>query len=232
MLKGVDVSAYQGTIDWKKVRAAGFEFAYIKVTEGISYSSPTWKDQKAGARDAGLLVGPYHFDRPGRAALDQVGHFVQVSGTEWDLPHAWDTEVSTGQDTLPAAQDKRIRGALDGLKDCLDIRPVLYSYPGFWMSLGAFGKDHYYEQYPLWIAHYLYLGRDKKMVGQCTAPCHHAGPKFAKPMVPPPWKKYAMWQVHGDDGRVPGVSGPCDINVFYGTMEDLRRLYDKRVPLA
>lgn len=228
MLKGIDVSAYQGTVDWKKVKDAGFEFAYIKVTEGISYASPTWREQKAGASAAGLLVGAYHFDRPGRPALDQVGHFLQVSGTDWDIPHAWDTEVMSGSDTLPVNQDKRIRGALEALEDCTGIVPVLYSFPGFWANLGALGRDHFYEKYPLWIAHYLYMGKDKRIVNACQAPCHSSGPTYSKPMIPAPWKKYTIWQVHGDDGRVPGVRGACDINVFNGTREDLVKLYERK----
>lgn len=226
MLKGIDVSAYQGTIEWPKVKAAGFDFAYIKTTEGINYSSPTWRDQKAGARAVGILVGPYHFERPGRAALDQVGHFTQVSGYDWDLPPAWDCEVSTGQDTLPHQHDSRITAGLEALEDAWGVVPILYTYPGFWFALGALGRAHKWEKYPLWIAHYLYMGRDKPLAG-CQAPCHSATGK-AKPTVPPPWEKYTMWQVHGDDGRVPGVNGKCDINVFDGAMEDLVKLYEKK----
>lgn len=64
MAEGVDVSRWQGRIDWHAARAGGIEFAYIKATEGIGYVDPDVDEHLTGARSAGLVPGLYHFARP------------------------------------------------------------------------------------------------------------------------------------------------------------------------
>src|SRR5437763_16664101 len=61
---GIDVSKVNGEPDWGAVRGAGYAFAYIKATEGVGYVSPTLDAQLAGARNAGLVTGLYHYARP------------------------------------------------------------------------------------------------------------------------------------------------------------------------
>src|SRR5215217_9613824 len=62
--EGIDVSHWQGTINWPQVRSAGKEFAFVKATESTNYVDPTAAGNVANARAAGLLVGVYHFARP------------------------------------------------------------------------------------------------------------------------------------------------------------------------
>ena len=75
---GIDVSAWQPRIDWPQVAAAGHRFAYLKLTEGETYRSPTYEAQWSGAQDAGLAVGPYHFAEPDASALDDADRFVDA----------------------------------------------------------------------------------------------------------------------------------------------------------
>lgn len=75
-ITGIDVSAWQPRIDWAKVVAAGHRFAYLKATEGERYVSPVYREQAAGAKAAGLLVGAYHFARPDADATDDADRFV------------------------------------------------------------------------------------------------------------------------------------------------------------
>jgi len=62
--KGIDVSHWQGTINWNSVKSAGYTFAFIKATEGTSYTSDTFSAQYTGAYNAGIIRGAYHFATP------------------------------------------------------------------------------------------------------------------------------------------------------------------------
>ena len=64
VIAGIDVSKWQGEVDWDMVAMDNVKFAYIKATEGQTYVSKTFSDQMEGAREAGLVVGAYHFSRP------------------------------------------------------------------------------------------------------------------------------------------------------------------------
>lgn len=66
--QGIDVSHYQGDIDWKKVAGSGITFAFVKATEGETYKDPTFMRNAEGAADAGLLAGAYHFLKATSAA--------------------------------------------------------------------------------------------------------------------------------------------------------------------
>lgn len=82
LLTGIDVSAYQPHIDWRAVAAGGDSFAFVKATEGASYVSPTFREQRDGAKAAGLLVGAYHFARWERDDPEaQAEHFARTIGT-------------------------------------------------------------------------------------------------------------------------------------------------------
>ena len=61
--QGIDVSRYQGNIDWAKVKASGMTFVFIKATEGQTYTDPNFQKNVSGALAAGMLVGTYHFFR-------------------------------------------------------------------------------------------------------------------------------------------------------------------------
>jgi hypothetical protein len=64
-LKGIDVSHYQGSINWKDVKNGGFSFAMAKATEGLTYVDPTFGTNYAGMHAVGLVRSAYHFGRPG-----------------------------------------------------------------------------------------------------------------------------------------------------------------------
>lgn len=94
---GMDVSRYQGTVDWQGAWANGARWAYVKATEGTTFQSPTFPEQFQGAGDAGLIRGAYHFARPDLSgATEQATHFVDHGGN-WTadgrtLPPALDLE--------------------------------------------------------------------------------------------------------------------------------------------
>jgi len=82
--KGIDVSHWQGKIQWPRVAAAGYTFAFGKATESTTYTDPTYATNRTGAESAGLTFGAYHFGRPGGSgdagiianAIAQAGYFL------------------------------------------------------------------------------------------------------------------------------------------------------------
>lgn len=143
---GIDVSHYQGVIDWPAVARAGIKFAYIKASEGAVFSDPAFVANVAGARAAGLLVGAYHY-LDGSGITQQMDHCqatLATAGTllnlrPLDLPLALDVEeydVSAGD-----------------VATWLDLcKGVLYCGPTFAVLLAQVRPA--LTAYPLWVAEY------------------------------------------------------------------------------
>jgi lysozyme len=90
---GIDVSAHQGAVDWRRVRADGIAFAYLKATEGGDHTDRRFAENWAGAAAAGLPRGAYHFFTLCRPGADQARHFLAVAG-RGELPPAVDLELA------------------------------------------------------------------------------------------------------------------------------------------
>ena len=104
MTKGIDVAGYQGSPNWAAVAKAGYEFAYVKASEGGSSSYPTSGPQFIGSMAAGLATGLYHYARPtltaqanAQAFAAQVNRLCPAGGSGRVLPPCLDLEVGTGQ---------------------------------------------------------------------------------------------------------------------------------------
>ncbi|MBW9209173.1 hypothetical protein KV100_05855 [Mumia sp. zg.B21] len=191
-VRGIDVSGHQHprgrAINFRKVRKAGYGFAFVKATEGRGFVNEYAKvDGRASAR-AGLATGFYHFARPTSSARAQARHFVrQVRRTDVKAPMlVLDLEVSDGRS--PAHIRAWTKTWLTTVERLSGQRPIIYTGPGFWSS--NVGARRTFARYPLWVAHY--------------------GTRL--PKVPSPWNKYAIWQ-HSSTGRVPGVPGRADVNI-------------------
>lgn len=192
---GVDVSRYQGDIDWKKVAAAGYKFAAIRATVGDYYTDPRFYTYWTDAKKAGLLVLAYHVVVPKNYGDKQIHRYKDVLGDrENDLPVLLDIERH---------DDMSVAAVTHCIKDCIaDVvlhfkkKPLIYTARYFW-------KDHVAEssswsQYDLWVASYT----------------------SGNPIMPPGWTKWKFWQYSGN-GSVPGVSGGCDVDWFQGSYSDL-----------
>src|SRR5215467_14678034 len=77
VVNGIDVSHFQGSIDWEEVAAQGIGFAFVKATDGLG-TDPAFATNWSGANQAGILRGAYHFFRPKLSAIDQAKHFCEV----------------------------------------------------------------------------------------------------------------------------------------------------------
>jgi lysozyme len=192
-LLGIDVSHYQGQIDWGKVSEAGVKFAFIKATDGLT-GDPMAKANCAGAAAAGLPFGFYHFWRPQLSAQDQAQHFVAtindlIDGTG-EVWFAAALDIETGALTEDAQEAglawlAEVEGKEPGPKETLVY--VSPSYAHFNLT------DPAWLEYPLWAAHYTDLSQ----------------PNIDK------WPSWMFWQRQAN-ATIPGITGFVDIDWFNG----------------
>jgi lysozyme len=198
-VRGIDVSYYQESISWKRVRQAGVQFAFIRVSDGTTVADPRFADNWVGARRVGVLRGAYQFFRPEESAIAQADLLIAaIRRDPGELPPVIDVETDGGQS--PAQLAAKVRAWIERVRAQLRVEPIVYTGPDFWRARAG-GAD--LSSQPLWLAHY-------------TAGC---------PLVPAPWTRWTFWQ-HTDRGTVPGIARPVDLNVFAGdyfALEELAR---------
>lgn len=147
MIKGVDVSNYQTST----FSLSGLDFVMVKATESTNYVNPKMAAQAAHARAGGLVVGFYHFARPG-AMKAQAAYFVSKAASlagdllflDWE-----DAGISSAQKDTFIAEVKRLRGS--------DHRVGLYCNQNFWLNREKGGK----AGDALWIADYVSAGKPR-----------------------------------------------------------------------
>ena len=195
---GIDVSSYQNTVDWTKVRASGKEFTFIRTVKRDTTVDTEFATNWKGAKSAGVLRGPYQFFAPSvdvdkqlavlASALDGVGGLAPG-----DLPIVLDVEVD---DALPIATvAARAKDWLTKAEAQFGIRPLVYTSAKFANPMnGALGA------YPLWVANY----------------------KVMCPDIPGGWTTFAFWQ--SGQSTTDGITGDVDVNVFNGTRAQLEAL--------
>ena len=150
-VRGVDVSSYQGDIDWPVLAQQDIQFAFIKATEGSSFVDPCFAENFPQAQEAGLRVGAYHFfsfDSPGDTQAD---NFIRtVPPVEGGLPPAVDVEFYGDKAEHPPERET-VQRELDCLLERLEahygVKPVLYATRESYDRYLAGG----YTEYPLWI---------------------------------------------------------------------------------
>ncbi len=198
-VRGIDVSYFQETISWKRVRQAGVQFAFIRVSDGMTVSDPKFAHNWSGARRVGVLRGAYQYFRPEESAIAQADLLIAaIRRDPGELPPVIDVETDGGRS--PAQLAARVRAWVDRVRAQLRVEPIVYTGPDVWRERAG-GAE--LSSQPLWLAHY-------------TPSC---------PTVPPPWVRWTFWQ-HTDRGTVPGIAGPVDLNVFAGdylALEELAR---------
>lgn len=207
--RGPDVSSHQHAhhhpINWQKVRRSGARFAFVKATEGSSYTNPYFAHDYAAAARAGLIRAAYHFARPHRSlasARDQADYFVRVAGTadqRGDLPPVLDLEVTGG--LSPAHLQEWTEAFLQRVQRLTGRAPMIYTYPTFWER--CMGDTTSFRGFPLWIADY-----------------RSGGPHIP---LPGDWTTWTFWQ-YTSSAKVSGIRGRVDMSEFSGDPAALRRL--------
>lgn len=194
---GVDVSYYDGVINWTKVKAAGVGFAFVRVSDGTQFKDPKFQSDWAGAKAAGVIRGAYQFFRPSENVAAQAQLFITAVGAyqPGDLPPVLDVEVDGG--LRPATVAARVKQWTDAVHAALGVTPIVYS--GFYFWRDQVGAPSGFGGNPLWLAQY-------------TSAC---------PTVPSPWTQWTFWQ-YSDTGRVSGIPTAVDMNKFNGSLADLQ----------
>jgi lysozyme len=200
--EGIDVSHWQGSVDWDRVRAAGKRFVFLKSSESTDYVDPTYASNRAEARAAGLLVGAYHFAQPGTQSGDAVAeadHFLATARpASGDLLPVLDLEVTNG--LSPAQLQTWSRAFLERIYQKTGLRAIIYVSPAFWRtSMGdtTWFADNGYKV--LWIAHWTTTASSPSVPGSSWG-----------------GEGWTFWQ-YSSTGTVPGISGRVDLNRYNGT---------------
>lgn len=187
---GIDVSHWQGDINWQRVNAAGYKYAWIKATQGDHWTDPKIEVNSMGAEHAGLKVGYYHYldTEHGASATRQSYHFNQVTKTlaAPTLGVALDIEKQTELSREDyTAMCQQVAYAMDVVRGGLAI------YTSKRIVDRDLKPDHDLGKYPLWAPRY----------NTTNTP----------PDVPTGWDKWSIWQ-YTSKGSVDGVESNCDIN--------------------
>ena len=193
-VQGIDVSEYQGKIDWLTIASQDISFAFIKATEGSGYTDPYFSENFSGAQAAGLRVGAYHFFSYDSSGKTQAENFIAaVSNAPGMLPPVVDIEYYGRYYLFPqpanAAQEE-LDVLLQMLEDHYGCKPILYTTARAWRQYIC----NRFEEYPLWL----------------------------RSVYGPPGKNDPQWMFwqYTDRGLLSGFSGPenfVDRNVFFGT---------------
>jgi lysozyme len=188
--KGIDVSHWQGAIDWKKVKAAGIQFVIIKAggsDDGL-YTDPRWEENYRNAKANGIAVGAYYFVGPACTSADagkaDAQRFLgQLAGKQLEYPVFMDVEATTANEKAGATE------AAIAFCRALEVAGYfagIYSstYSGFRDRL----DDSKLSPFTHWVAQY-------------ASKCTYAG-------------TYGIWQ-YSSTGSVNGISGNVDMDISY-----------------
>ncbi len=195
-ITGVDVSKWQGVVDFAKIKAAGNRYVFVKVTQGATGVDPDYARNVAGARAAGLSAGSYHFYSTDHDAASQFANLsAHLDLKPGDLPPVVDIEVFA-QNSLPNLT-AQLKAFLGSIETKYGVKPILYSGLSFAaQNLSGFGD------YPLWLAEYN------------DAPA---------PRMPTGWTHWTFWQF-SQSGHVAGVNGAVDLDRFNGSEDQFKAL--------
>ena len=197
-VKGIDLSSYQGNIDWQTLSGENISFAFIKATEGSSWVDPCFEENWKNAKECSLSVGAYHFFSFDSQGKTQAENFINtVTPFEGMLPPVIDLEFYGNKANDPPSReyvDTELGTMLEMLEEHYGQKPIIYATKSSY-DLYLSGA---YEDYDIWF-------RD-----------------VIKPPSISDGRAWTFWQ-YSNRGRLKGYVGRekfIDLNVFYGSKED------------
>ena len=200
-IHGIDISHHQGHIDWAKLKDEGMidkfpvRFIMIKATEGATQTDENFIENFYQAREYGFTRGAYHFYSVHSPAEWQASHFInQVKLENGDLPPVLDVEHKPTNQTNEEFKASVLTW-LRMVEHHYKVKPIIYTYYKFKLQ---YLNDTVFNQYPYWIAHYYVDSVEYK-------------------------GEWNFWQ-HTDVGKLPGIKGPVDFNIYNGSYYDLRQM--------
>lgn len=194
-IEGIDISKYQQSIGWDVVAQQGFDFAFVKASEGANLTDTHFGQNWSNIKQVGMKRGAYHFFRPKASALAQAKNYLdKVPFEAGDLPPVLDAEDDDG--VSKEIIISRMQTWLDIVEKRSGVKPIIYTNLKFYYNyvVGNF------DDYPLWLAKY----------------------SAVRPHIVND-KQFKIWQ-YGHRGRIDGVEGNVDLNVFLGTAEEFNNL--------
>lgn len=198
-IHGIDVSKYQGLIDWSavkemKVGHVQIGFVFIKATEGLGNEDALFERNWKKAGSAGLVRGAYHFFLATKSGKLQADNFIHsVSIRPGDLPPVLDIEQAYG--VAPDKLRERAMEWMETVGQYYHVTPIIYTNVEFYRK---YLQDDF-DRYPLWVAHYLQMER------------------------PRIYRDWHFWQ-HNEAGSVEGISTRVDFDVFNGDSVEFRKM--------
>lgn len=202
---GVDVSHYQGEIDWNELSENKISFAFIKATEGSTHVDKNYASNREKIKATGIYAGFYHFFSFDSEPETQAENFITTVLKEdgmlapvVDIEFYGYNEVNRPN---PMQVRKQLNVFLNKLEQHYKIKPIIYTTT---KTYNYYIKD-YYAEYPLWIRNVYYP------------------PDFGTT------DDWTFWQ-YSDTGILSGYNGPekyIDLNVFRGNYEQLQTLLIK-----
>jgi lysozyme len=202
-ISGIDVSKWQGVINWPSVKAAGIQFAFIRASVGFKkdkFFPANWTE----SRGAGLVRGAYHYLLAGQDAGVQAELFASLAAIQpGDLPPVLDVEAIDNEQVSGKKVVQAVKTWVGVVEERTGRKPIIYTNPAYWNQLQTddFGSS------PLWVAHW----------------------GVHKPTLPRGWETWTFWQ-YSEKGQVSGIQGFVDLDRFNGSEELFLRLLQHPAP--
>jgi GH25 family lysozyme M1 (1,4-beta-N-acetylmuramidase) len=207
-VKGIDVSYYQGSIDWAAVAGDGVQYAFIRVSDGLGTIDPKFETYWADSRASGIYHGAYQFFRPSDDPIAQADLLLSKIGNQIaadDLPPVLDVEATDGLGAAAVAAG--VHAWVQHVGAALGRPPIIYTGKYFWQdSVG----DADETASPLWHAQYT------------SAAC---------PNIADAWPDWAFWQ-YTSTGSVAGIGGNVDTDRWNGDLASLQAFLGPPTPPA
>ena len=198
-VKGIDVSVYQGTVNWSQVKGAGVQFAFVRVSDGKNSLDTQFANNWKNTKTAGVIRGTYQFFRPSQDPIVQadllLSQLSKNGGMQpGDLPPVLDLEWNSHSRTCPIrlsaeAARAKIDLLLTEMERHFGKRPIIYTDITFHKDV----LEGHYNNYSYWL----------------RSVAAHPTERFNR-------NQFHFWQ-YTATGTVPGIRGPVDRNVFHGT---------------
>ncbi|MBU7597584.1 lysozyme [Streptomyces sp. P38-E01] len=205
-VQGIDVSHYQGAINWGQVKGAGIDFVWMKATEGTTFKDSRFNTNYPAAHSAGLIRGAYHFARPNSSSGAAQANFFVDNGGAWSrdnqtLPGVLDIENNPSGAMCYGLSTSQMRTWINDFYNRYKERTtrdvVIYTTANWWNTCTG-SWTGMASKAPLWVAHWT----------------------TGSPTIPAGFPTWTAWQ-YTDSGRVAGVSGNVDRNKFNGSRDRL-----------
>jgi lysozyme len=193
---GIDVSEYQGEIDWQILDAIEnkypIQFVFIRATVGKDRVDKTFQENWLGAKKNKFLRGAYHYYRPNENSLEQAALFIKtVHLHKGDLPPVLDIERLAETQSM-ARLKVGLRRWLEAVETHYKVKPIIYTGEKYYDD---FLKEEF-SDYLFWIANY----------------------NFYRERIEEDW---LFWQFT-EKGTVPGIRGNVDVNIYNGDLQQLQ----------